>query len=403
MFVHQQGKDLSLLDFCGDLFVQQGIQITKQSIQERFNEQSVAFMKAVLARLLPHQLNAIDKDEKLSGFNRVRVKDSTRFALPKAYAPIYRGPGGARQKSKSMISIQYEYDLLSGDAMDLRLTTGLRNDQLDSKENTHDIAKNDLFIRDLGYATLGYLSQIIKQEAYYLNRLGPKVTVFYADKPEKEVDFAKCDKLIKKHHLPYLEYEVLIGKKLQYPSRLIIYPVDQATYDKRISKTRRHAKSKGLQVSNTFKIRSKLTLFITNAGKDKLPTASIKKIYGLRWQIELTFKIWKSQANVHRVKNMKIQRFQCQLIAKLIWLLIHWKIFKYLTEWVNNGYFGKSASMWKYYKHAFRINNLVRQIITIPDKLFLLLQHLTDMGSHLLLLETKKGKISHYETLISLN
>jgi len=402
MFVHQQGKDLSLLDICGDLSVHFGIQITKQSIQDRFNEQSVAFMEAVLARLLQHQFKAIDKGENLLGFNRVRVKDSTRFSLPPAYAQIYKGHGGVRQNSKSMISIQYEYDLLSGDAMDLRLTTGIRNDQLDSKENTHDIAKNDLLIRDLGYATLGYLLQIIEREAYFLNRLSPKTTVYYASKPEKEVDFKKCHKLIKKHKLSYLEYKVLIGKTAQIPSRLIIYPVDQATYDKRISKTHKHAKSKGLQVSDAFKIRSKLTLFITNAEENRLPIGNIRRIYGLRWQIELTFKIWKSQAKVHQVKEMKIHRFQCQLIAKLIWLLVHWKIFKYLTEWVNYSYLGKSASIWKYFKHAYRINNLVRQIMTIPDKLLSLLQNLTKVACSLILLETKKGKISHYDALMSL-
>ncbi|MDH5367570.1 MAG: hypothetical protein OEW67_11315 [Cyclobacteriaceae bacterium] len=32
MFVHQQGKDLSLLDICGDLYSQYDMQITKQSI-----------------------------------------------------------------------------------------------------------------------------------------------------------------------------------------------------------------------------------------------------------------------------------------------------------------------------------------------------------------------------------
>lgn len=403
MFVHQQGKDLSLLDICGDLYSQHGMQITKQSIQGRFNQRAVFFMEAVLCRLLQHQLNAVSKTETLSGFKRVRIKDSTRFALPAAYAQTYKGHGGATHNSESMISIQYEYDLLSGQTMDLRLTTGTRNDQLDAKENTHHIVKNDLFIRDLGYATLGYMTQIIKNEAYYLNRLSPQTTVYHADKPAEKVDFDKCQKKLKKHNLPYLEYKVLIGKKAQIPNRLIIYPVDNDTYERRLRKTYKQAKSCGHQVSDTFKTRSRLTLYITNAGQDKLPTCNIKKLYGLRWQIELTFKIWKSQVKIHQVKEMKIQRFQCQLIAKLIWLLIHWKIFKYLTRWVNYNHPDKSPSIWKYYKHAHRINNLVREIIRKPDRLKELLENLTQIACCLLLLETKKGKVSHYETLTTLN
>ncbi|MGL1889542.1 MAG: hypothetical protein OCD76_23710 [Reichenbachiella sp.] len=42
-----------------------------------------------------------------------------------------------------MISIQFEYDLLSGDAMDLRLTSGINNDQKDAKDNTHNIDQGD--------------------------------------------------------------------------------------------------------------------------------------------------------------------------------------------------------------------------------------------------------------------
>ncbi|MCK5208156.1 MAG: IS4 family transposase, partial [Cyclobacteriaceae bacterium] len=221
MFAYHHGKDLSLLDICGDFFKRYHIIIKKQSIHERFNEKAVAFMKGVLNRVLEGQFKVVVK-ENLSVFNRIRIKDSTRFALPPAYAKIYQGHGGATHNSQSMISIQYEYDLVSGNAMDLRLTNGRRNDQLDAKENTHDIVKNDLFIRDLGYATLGYLSQIIENLAYFLNRLNTQTAVYFADNPKEKVDFIKCYKQLKKQKLPFLEYKVVVGKKEQIPCRLII-------------------------------------------------------------------------------------------------------------------------------------------------------------------------------------
>ena len=146
MFSHQQGKELSLLDLCGDLYDQDNLLIKKQSIHERFNPKAVAFLNAVLATLLEREFEIRVKDQALSSFARIRIKDSTRFALPEAYASNYKGHGGATHNSASMISIQYEYDLCSGNTMDLRLTTGVRNDQKDAKENTHDIKKNDLFI-----------------------------------------------------------------------------------------------------------------------------------------------------------------------------------------------------------------------------------------------------------------
>ncbi len=401
MFAHQQGKELSLLDLCGDLYCQNNLLINKQSVNERFNPKAVAFFLAVLTRLLECQFTDVGKDQLLSSFNRVRIKDSTRFALHAAFAAIYKGHGGATHNSESMISIQYEYDLLSGHAMDLRLTTGVRNDQRDAKENTHDIAKNDLFIRDLGYATLCYMSQIDKNEAYFLNRLHPQLSCYHAEKTNEKVDFVKCQKKLKRHNLPYLQYNVLIGKKAQIPCRLIIHPVNKSTYERRLRKTQKQAKSCGHQVSDTYKSRTRLTTYVTNTDEKMLPANKIKCVYGLRWQIELTFKVWKSQTKIDKVKEMKIYRFECQLIAKLIWLIAHMKISNYLTQLTNKHLPGKTLSLWKYYKHAFRINYLVRQIITNPDKLVLLLQGLSKFAQSLLL-ESKKGKPSHYDVLMNL-
>ncbi len=53
----------------------------------------------------------------------------------------------------------------------------------------------------------------------------------------------------------------------------------------------KQAKSCGHQVSDTYKSRAQLTTYITKADQNMMPASKIKRIYGLRWQIELTFKI----------------------------------------------------------------------------------------------------------------
>jgi len=402
MFVHQQGKDLSLLDICGDLHTQHGLQVRKQSIQERFNERAVAFMKCILCKLMESQLNFTGKQGRLSFFNRVRIKDSTRFTLPAAYAQSYAGMGGAVVNNESMISIQYEYDLLSGSTLDLRLTTGTRNDQRDAKENTHDIAENDLFIRDLGYSTTSYLKQIVEGKAYFLNRLGSQLNVYDLERNNEEIDFSKCRKKIKKHNLPYLHYNVVVGKEALIPCRLIIYPVDQATYEKRLRKTIKQSNGYGYQVSDEFKCKAQLDLYITNVPEEKLPSQVIKKTYGLRWQIELFFKIWKSQARIDTVKGMKLHRFECQLIAKLLWLVIQWKIFQFVVRSVNDKHQGESCSIWKYFKHAYRINSMVRTILTKPQKLICMLQDIVAIALTQFKLEEKNGKTAHHKALQAL-
>lgn len=401
MFIHQQGKDLSLLDICGDLHTQHGLQMRKQSIQERFNERTVAFMKAMLCKLLESQLNLSGNEETLSFYNRVRIKDSTRFTLPAAYAQSYTGMGGALHNNESMISIQYEYDLLSGSTLDLRLTTGTRNDQRDARENTHDIAENDLFIRDLGYSTTNYLKQIADGKAYFLNRLGSQLKVYDLERNKEEIDFSKCRKKIKKHNLPYLHYNVALGKEAMIPGRLIIYPVDQATYERRVRKTTKQANGYRYQVSDDFKCKAQLDLYITNVPEDKLPSPIIKKTYSLRWQIELFFRIWKSQARIDMVKGIKIYRFECQLIAKLLWLIIQWKIFQFVVRTVNDNHPGESCSIWKYFKHAYRTNSMIRAILTRPQKLIRMLQDIISTATTQFKLEEKNGT-SHHKNLKAL-
>lgn len=399
MFTHHQGKDLSLLDLTGDLYEQFGVSLTKQSLQERFNECAVQFMQSVLSDLLHQQLTTTTGQGHFSKFGRVRIKDSTRFALPEQYAATYQGYGGATAHSKSMITLQYEYDLLSGDSMDFRLTNGLCNDQSDAREYTHDILENDLFIRDLGYCTIGYLEKIVRKKAYFLNRLSPQTTVYQANNPTKAIDFKECLKKMKKHRLPYLEYDVLVGKKAQIPSRLIISAVDDSTYEKRVRKTQKQARSYGHRVSGGFKARTHLNLLITNAPRSWIPVEKVKSVYGLRWQIELIFKIWKSQAKINAIKQMNIHRFECQLIGKIIWLLINWRVYRWLAKQINQRYPAQTCSVWKYYKAAFRLSHQLRKVIIHPKKPVDLLNTLINMAKTQFLLEIKKGKQSHYQAL----
>lgn len=402
MFAYQKGKALSLRNMCADLCQFLGIKIKKQSLDERFTEKAVAFLTAVLASVMGCQLKMKASDGTLSVFNRIRVKDSTRFALPSRFSKKYTGYGGGIPNSSSMVSIQYEYDMLSGDAMDLRLTSGTKNDQGDSKNKTHDIRKNDLFIRDLGYATLTFMSLVISKGAYFLNRLNTQTAVYHQDRPDEKVDFTKGLKKMKKHDLPYLAYEVLLGEKTKLPCRLVLYRTDQNTYEKRIKAAEKHAKSKGLRVTKEFKAKSWLTPYVTNASPENIPSDKIKAVYGLRWQIELTFKVWKSQACIHQVKDMKIERFECEVIAKLIWLLTHLKVFYFLIKKGQEKWPEKSLSIWKYYDHAHSINSLVREIICKPEKLLGLLEGLLNMTNDLFWLEAKKGKPTHYEAILSL-
>jgi hypothetical protein len=61
---------------------------------------------------------------------------------------------------------------------------------------------------------------------------------------------------------------------------------------------------------------------VTNAPQELLSTNVVGTIYKVRWQIELVFKLAKSDAKLEQTKGQKAERVICELYAKLIGLLL---------------------------------------------------------------------------------
>lgn len=388
MFANKSSDQLSLEDLANDFCEQHGIIISKQALQERFNDFSVSFMKDLLKRQLSQQLPGM-RPEFCRHFNRIRVKDSTRFCVPKEYASIYKGQGGIG--TSAQISIQYEYDLLTGAPIVLELTSACRNDQQDSRETLNNIEKDDLLIRDLAYTSQNYIHHITTTKGYYLNRLNSKWTMY--DKHGALIDFSKIVKRLKRHSLSVIELDANIAMGKDFlNTRLIVSRVDDKTYNERLRKAQIAAGSKGYRLSNRFKTCAALNLFITNVPKQWLKTEQVRAAYGLRWQIELIFKAWKSQANINKVKTMKLQRFQCQLLAKLLWILINWKMLRIIQDWFAHKDKHYKCSIWKFYKVACRLSNLLRQTLCYRTAPSYWLTHLVAKAEKKFITETKTTK-----------
>lgn len=63
------------------------------------------------------------------------------------------------------------------------------------------------------------------------------------------------------------------------------------------------------------------TLLLSNASPEQLPTTTALVVYGVRWQVELTFKLFKSDAKLETSLGSEEHRVECEFYAKLIALL----------------------------------------------------------------------------------
>jgi hypothetical protein len=308
-----------------------GLKITRQSIDKRFNPESVTFVLSILKSILERQLSKIISSDLLPRFRSIRVKDSTVFIVDNRLRTKFKGSGGSPGTSKAAVCIQYEFDVKSGKIIDLNVTSGTRTDFIDAKETMNCVDKDDLIIRDLGYWNLSVLNNFIEQGAFILSRLNATCTVYDAI-TKKAIDFIALHKYMQKHRLKIIEKDVLVGEKARTPFRLIVNPVTEDVYQKRLRKANKHNKEQGYKTSEDYKARCRFNLFITNTGQKEIPAEKIHLLYRLRWQVELMFKNWKSVCALDKLHAMKYERFVCLLLAKLILIIINLQIIRNLQH-----------------------------------------------------------------------
>jgi hypothetical protein len=379
---------LSLQDCCDDLAQQRQKTLSKVAFHKRFNDRSFNFLKSVLAEQMTSKL-VVAGENNWHPFSRVMIADSCKFALPQKFEKDY--PAHSGNHAKSLMNIQYSFDLKHGNWEVLELAKATENDLAYTKRTLEHIHQGDLYIRDLGYVSHAYLIKIVKEKAFFINRLHPLWNPVLCD-TGKAINWVSLYEKMKQTKTAHLETMITIGTgQNAFNCRLITVSVPEEVWAERIRKAQIRAKSVGYQLTDEYKQRCRFSLFITNTSDEILKTTEIMQLYRLRWQIELVFKTWKSLLNIHKVKAVKKERFECHLTAKFIWILINWKIFRCVDVFIRHNSSDYACSMWKFFKQAKRCSNALRIAvigkITFADwcKVFL-------VNIKSLLIEPKKGK-----------
>ena len=302
------------------LYSNHGIDIRKQSLNDRFSDTTVCFMRLVLYSLIQVQFSdMLLSEDFLSDFHHVRIKDSTTFKAPDNLADHYSGNGG----SLAAIKIQHEFDLKTGKFLDLTITEASRNDQSDAGETADNICENDLILRDMGYFSSSVLRKFDEKNAFFLSRLPASISVY--DENGKELDFKKIGVLMSENRTEIMDKQVYLGED-KLPVRLMLGLVPPEVYAQRVCRKKKEEKTKGRQTKEETKQRLIFNLFVTNADAEKLPLEKIMPLYRFRWQVELQFKNWKSLFSIHRLQQMKEERYITMLYARLILIVVNMQI-----------------------------------------------------------------------------
>jgi len=347
----------SLDNLVSYLEIRYGIQIRKQSLDERFSEKTVHFVKAVLSRLIHGQFSEmLFSKEFFSDYHHVRVKDSTKFNIPGNLASNYPGNGNG----VAGISIQYEFDLKTGQFLDLTITEAIRNDQKDGSETAGDVCANDLVIRDLGYFSVGALKTIGQREAFFLSRLHSSTGVY--NEHGDAIDWKELYTFMSQNKIEKCEKQVFIGEE-KLPVRLAIGLVPPEVYQQRIRRKQKEEQKRGCKMKDRTRFLQHFNLFVTNADPQKLPLEKIMPLYRFRWQIELMFKNWKSVFSIHALQKMKEHRYITMLYIRLILIVVHLQITNRVQCALSKQ--GQSEDILSYRKTMNTLKNCFFEILSI--------------------------------------
>jgi hypothetical protein len=393
MFSDQDHSQLSLQDCCNDLAQQHQKSLSKVGLHKRFNAGALAFLKSVLASQMALKLDNGNQNN-WQPFSRVLIADSSKFTLPKNFIENY--PSFGNFGVSSIMNIQYSFDLKHGNWENLELTKATQNDQGHSKKTLERIGKDELHIRDRGFITGEYLTKIVKEKAFFLNRPHPQVKLIQCSTGEA-LDWVKLYQKMQYSGCS-LETMVTVGiGKNAIDCRLIALPVPKQVWEERIRKAQEKAKSQKSQLSDECKARYKFNIFLTNTTLEMLNAEAVVQLYRLRWQIELVFKIWKSLLSIHKVKAVKKERMECQLIAKFIWILINWKVFRCIDTAVRKDSPRYACSMWKFFKQTRRLGSTLRNVIKGNMNFKSWCRQFIFPIIKYMLIEPKKGKKAAFE------
>lgn len=330
---------ISLERLC-KLIKERGVKISKQGLHQRFSPEATLLMQNLFTESVKQfKTEKRDVISLLKPFSSVKLHDSSGISLPTHLKNLFKGYGG--DASEAGLKIQVLFDYIQGQVNEVTITEGCRNDQ-SFDGHLNNIEKGALYLQDLGYFKLKSFEKINNKDAYFISRY-VQTNIF--NEHNEAVDLIKE---LRKSNI-FFSKKVWLGKKEKIEIRLVAFCLSDEEVEKRIRKIKRAAQKKGKQPMQATLELAKWSIYITNVPKNMLNDQQIHLVYSLRWQIELLFKLCKSEAGIDKVSGKKSDRILCELYAKLV-CVVTLLYLCFPVRWQDN----QELSLYKAYK-AFKL------------------------------------------------
>ena len=297
-----------------------GIQVSRQALEQRLTCETTEMLKLTLEAAMTEMLEVANPRQVLpllEAFSGVFVQDSTYIRLPDELHETWKAPPKKDYPDKAGLKLHLRFDVLTGGFQHFQLTDAMTADSTAIK-TSQPLPRGSLHLADLAYFSLDALEKLTEDGIYWISRL--KANSYLSDETGARLDLENMLKVSEEN--TFITQRIRIGKTKQLQAYLIAQRLPEAETDKRRRSIRYRAKRKAQTPSKTLLRLAGYNLYITNIEAHRLTPKQVCVITGIRWQIELIFKCFKSLSKIHVSRSQKPYRILSEIYAKLIAVLI---------------------------------------------------------------------------------
>lgn len=247
-----------------------------------------------------------------------------------------------------------------------------------------------LRLADLGYFSLPTLAAYDAQGVYWLTRYHPQCLVF--DAQGQPLAIAQ---VLRHTAQERFDWAVQVSQAHRLDCRLVAVRMPPPVAAERRRKAQAAARREGRTLTAAQRTLLGWSLFLTNVPASQLSIDEVLTVARVRWQIEVLFKLWKTQGHLDEFRSHKPYRILCEVYAKLLGLLLqHWLLV--LTGWhqLNRSWFKAGQTI---RQHSLRLGCALA-CVTQLGQIFETLARCLTVGARL---NTRKTKPSTVQRLLA--